>query len=347
MLVCVAKCEADLNGGQPDAGKVAAAVAAADRAGGTYWPVKSRQFLASQAPPEIGEPLLAEALQIAERTSLDDFAAAIRGDTASLTQFRGDSTTVLAAWQDVVDAAADPIASSGSTAASMRSPRASTPPSPTGSGSPSSSSSVSPMRRSVGRPRRRSVSSLTCVPSPVISTGPTRRSTHSPRRQPEQNFLGGLSIITRSALWRQRGKPGRAATTIVTATYHIGFRGITDIAMRVLEELAAVAVDLDQPQRGADLLATADQARRHEHKPRSPACAVEVDAVRARVAAWRGTPLDIGDAVAVADRLASATRSTVPTESVRRDSAQLVSQASTASGPTTQQATRRTRAPVG
>ena len=78
MLVCVAKCEADLNGGQPDAGKVAAAVAAADRAGGTYWPVKSRQFLASQAPPEIGEPLLAEALQIAERTSLDDFAAAIR-----------------------------------------------------------------------------------------------------------------------------------------------------------------------------------------------------------------------------------------------------------------------------
>ncbi len=309
VLVCVAKCEGDLNGGRLDAGKVAAAIAAADRAGGTYWPVKSRQFLASQAPPEIGEPLLADALQIAQRTGLDDFAAAIRGDLAGLTQFRSDSATVLATWQDVVGecggldrlqwehgclyalAEGEHATLTGGLgiAEQILVGLADTPLSRAG---PATFGIVAHLR----------------VLADDLDKADEALEALGRAGQPEQNFLGGLSIVTRSALWRRRSQPGQAATTIASATYHIGFRGSTDISMRVLEELAAVAADLDQPQHAADVLATADQARRHEHKPRSPACAIEVDVVRARVQTRRGTPLETADAMAVAHTLASATR---------------------------------------
>ena len=102
------------------------------------------------------------------------------------------------------------------------------------------------------------------------------------------DFLGGLSIITRSALWRGRGEPQRAAGVIGGAAHHIGFHGTSDIPMRVLEELAAVAIDLGRHQHGADLLATADHARQHEHKPPSPTCRVEIDHLRTQISALRG-----------------------------------------------------------
>ena len=73
--------------------------------------------------------------------------------------------------------------------------------------------------------------------------------------------------------------------------------------MRVLEELAAVAIDLGQHQHGADLLATADHARRQEHKPLSPACRLEIERLIAQVSARRGVPLETPQATLLAHSL--------------------------------------------
>ena len=69
------------------------------------------------------------------------------------------------------------------------------------------------------------------------------------------------------------------------------FHGLTDIEMRVLEELAAVAVALNRYQDGADLLATAEHARHRDGKPLSPACRPEVATLQARLGEQRGTRL--------------------------------------------------------
>jgi hypothetical protein len=79
--------------------------------------------------------------------------------------------------------------------------------------------------------------------------------------KPTRNFIGGLAIVTQSALRRQHGQPEIAAAVIEQACGHVGVRGLTDIPMRVVEELAAVAVALGRRQDGADLLATARHAR--------------------------------------------------------------------------------------
>ena len=102
MLISVAKCHADLAGGALDADEVAAAVAAGDRAGGTYWPVMTRESLSRKAPTAIGEALLADALVIAERMDLDHFAAMLREQLACVVQFRDESAVVLATWRRAV-----------------------------------------------------------------------------------------------------------------------------------------------------------------------------------------------------------------------------------------------------
>ena len=107
-------------------------------------------------------------------------------------------------------------------------------------------------------------------------------------------------MVTRSALWRQRVQPRRAAAVIEQAHHHLGFRGSTDIPMRVIEELAAVSISLGRHQDGADLLATARAARQSEHMPLSPACRVEIDALQTMVGALHATKLSLSDATALA-----------------------------------------------
>jgi hypothetical protein len=91
-----------------------------------------------------------------------------------------------------------------------------------------------------------------------------------------------------------------AASEIEQATHHIGFHGSTDIAMRVVEELAAVALSLKRHEDAANLLATAREARERYHMPVSPACRPEVDAVQATVGALHATELSLSDATALA-----------------------------------------------
>jgi hypothetical protein len=78
---------------------------------------------------------------------------------------------------------------------------------------------------------------------------------------------------------------------------HVWFRGPTDTAARVLEELAAVALALGEPDHCADLLATARQARQRDGKPLSPAGRVEVDLLQTKVGHRHGRALTTPDVV--------------------------------------------------
>ena len=111
--------------------------------------------------------------------------------------------------------------------------------------------------------------------------------------------------MTRSALRRVRSQPDKAAREIEAACRRVEYEGLTDIAMRVLEELAAVALALSRRQEAADLLATADDARRRYAKPLSPACRVEVDGLRSMVSDQVGTAIGPSQVIAVAHSLAS------------------------------------------
>jgi hypothetical protein len=83
VLAAAGRCHADDRGGQLEPDEIAAAIAAGDRAGGTYWPVMIRYFLSWMAPSTIADSLNTDALRLAERHGLDLFAALIRGNLAS------------------------------------------------------------------------------------------------------------------------------------------------------------------------------------------------------------------------------------------------------------------------
>ena len=103
VMTTVAVCHADAAGGALDQREVAEAVAAGDRAGGTYWPVVARYSLAIRSPPTMVEPLMSEALRIAQQYRLDFFANALLRSTLAVgIQFREESAVVLATWRDLV-----------------------------------------------------------------------------------------------------------------------------------------------------------------------------------------------------------------------------------------------------
>ena len=105
---------------------------------------------------------------------------------------------------------------------------------------------------------------------------------------PTLDFVGGLAIVTGSALCRQRGEPHAAASRLEQACAHLRLHGTTDIAMRVLEELGAVALALGRADHFANLLATAREARWREEKPPSPLCRARIDALQGRARQRRG-----------------------------------------------------------
>ena len=96
----VARCRADASGGTPDEREIAAAVAAGDRAGGTYWPVMVRRFLSYRAPPAMAESLCADALRITEQLGLDHFGARLQRDLATIALFCGDGSWALATYRE-------------------------------------------------------------------------------------------------------------------------------------------------------------------------------------------------------------------------------------------------------
>ena len=306
VLSAVAKCHADVAGGELDSDEVAAAVSAADRVGGTYWPIMIRTILSWKAPPAVGQSLLTDALMLAERMRLDHFATMLRCDLACIAQFRGDSSPALETWRQNAPMLDDLGLYQGESARFYALAEGEHGEVAVGLHlaedlvlrltrrphdlvlAAAMHSVIAHLRRLSGQPE----GSQAALDAASRAGRPTR------------NFVGGLAIITRSALWRQRGQPRRAAAVIEQAHHHLGFRGSTDISKRVLEELAAVSISLGRYQDGADLLATSRAARQSEHMPLSPACQVEIDELSTQVGALRGVAMSTTEATELAHSLA-------------------------------------------
>ncbi len=88
---------------------------------------------------------------------------------------------------------------------------------------------------------------------------------------PVGHFIDVLAATARSAVNRMSGHYPAAATTMALALDEVLWHGSTDSPMRLLEELAAVAVAMDRTTDAANLLATAVHERRSRSFPLSPA----------------------------------------------------------------------------
>ena len=312
VLTAMAKSHAIDADGDLDPDEVASAIAAADRAGGTYWPVLVREFLSYKAPPATAETLIADALGLAERHGWYHFAAVLSGDLATVAQFCGDGDAALASWRAVVPVL-DGLAiyevenacyyalaegEHGELAVGLH----------------LAEHFALELTRSPHDPRR--AAELYAVVAHLhrltgnLASAEEALEIACRAAPPARDFLGGLAVVTGSALGRKRGRPSTSAAFIEQACGYVGFRGLTDIPMRVVEELAAVALTIGKRQDGADLLATASEARHREHKPLSPACRPEVDALQKSVADMRGNALATPQVLTVARSLviASATQ---------------------------------------
>jgi predicted ATPase/class 3 adenylate cyclase len=309
VLVAVARFHAQEPDGQLDSRDVSAAVRAGDRMGGTYWPFMVRYALSYRAHPSLVALLNVEALQIAESHGFELFACLARANLAIAAQFRGDSAQALATSRqlvplldDLLTRIAEPLdvcslieGEHGDLGVGIR----------LGehlllrlTAGPHDPSVAAAMYATVAH-LRRLAGDLTGSEAAVEHAirGFSGRTT---------SFVGNLAVITRSALWRARGRPDQAAF-VMRHTCDLGwFHGSSDIEMRVLEELAAVAVALDRYQDGVDLLATAQHARHRDGKPLSPACRPEVAKLQAQLGEHRGTTLPQSNVRALAHSIAIA-----------------------------------------
>jgi predicted ATPase/class 3 adenylate cyclase len=293
VMATVAVCHADAAGGVLDERIVSDAVAASDRAGGTYWPILTRYALVARSPLEVVEPLTSAALRTAQRFRLDFFAnALIRGTLAVGTQFRAPSAVVLQEWRDLVPALddlglyQDNNASFYALAEGEHADLA--------IGLHLADHFLTRLRAHRFDPAFEAA--LRWVVAHLCRLrGDTDRAADSVEladriATPRFDFLGRLATITRSAVHRACGQPDAAAALIASQVPRQPHVGLTDIRMRLLEEFAAVADACGRAQDSADLLATAAAHRRHQQMPLSPACRIEVDRLQATVA--EGTPLD-------------------------------------------------------
>jgi hypothetical protein len=282
VLTAAARCHSDATGGH-DPHEVAAAVAAGDRAGGTYWPIMIRHLLSLRTPPSIVESLSNEALSLAQGLGLDYFASLLRGNLAMVAQFRGDSSTALAAWRELA-----PTFDDATILDSDSIPYYTLAESEHGDPTVGLHLAEHFALRVSQRPHDADLEfSLYTVLAHCrrlagdLDGCETALEIARRTAEPAFDFLGGLAFVTRSAVWRARGHPRTAATVIERAVGHVGFRGLTDVSMRVVEEIAAVAFALGRSDDAAKLLSTATDARERDQKPLSPACRHEVDALRA------------------------------------------------------------------
>ena len=302
VLPAVARCHAQACKGELDSDELAAAAAAGDRVGGTFWPIMIRHFVSSRASPAISEALITDALSLAEQRGLNYFAALIRGDLAMVAQFRGDSTLALDTWSQAVNEIDDQALSESHYACFYALAKGEH--GEVAVGLHLAEHFVLGLTRGPHDPERAaaiySVIAHLCRLAGDREGAEAALEAASRAGAPPRDFVGGLALVTRSALWRECGQPRMAASAIEQATDHIGFHGSTDIAMRVVEELAAVAVSLKRHEDAANLLATAREARERYHMPVSPACRPEVDALQTMVGALHATKLSVSDATALA-----------------------------------------------
>jgi predicted ATPase/class 3 adenylate cyclase len=284
VMTTVAVCRAEVAGGVLDQRIVADAVAASDRVGGTYWPILTRYAFTARSAPAVVEPLTSEALGLAQRFGLDFFAdALIRATLAIGTQFRAESAVVLASWRDVVarlddlglyqdqNAAFYAIAEGEHADLTV--------------GLHLADHLLTRLRAhrfdpSIEATLRWVVAHLSRL------RGDIDRATESLEladrlASPNFDFLGRMANITRSAVLRGWGRPEAAASLIAPQVPLHPHAGLTDIGMRLLEELAAVAGANGLLRESADLLATAAARRRDQGMPLSPACRGEVDRLTA------------------------------------------------------------------
>jgi hypothetical protein len=302
VLMMVARCHADAANGDLDAAEVAAAIAAGDRAGGTYWPIMVRHFLSFRASAPIAESLTTDALRIAERLGLEFFGALMRTTLAVLAQFRGDGAAALALWRRTVTVLDDRVIYAEDNAGFYA----------LAEGEHGELllglhlAEDFAVRLTSGPHEPAVVAALHVVIAHLrglagdVDGAEDALEIVDRTAELSFDFIGGLAVVTRSKLLRMRGHTGAAAATIRPMSDHVGFTGITDIPMRVLEELAAVALALGRRDDAADLLATARQARQDSHKPLSPACRPDLAVLESTVADLTGITLSNVDVRAVA-----------------------------------------------
>jgi predicted ATPase/class 3 adenylate cyclase len=301
------KCHADAYDGDIDANELAAALDAGDRAGGTYWPVMVRHVLSFKAPPPIAEALSSDALDIAEQLGMGLFAAMLRSNLACIAQFRGDSVTAFAMWHDVLSVLDDLADSEGDTACFYSLAEGEHRELAAGlhlaedfvirvTSAPHDPQLAAALYSVVAHLRRLAGD----LEGAEVALEYVRRAGTE-----DFDFLGGLALITRSALLRARGQAPSAATVMEHTAGYVAFQGLTDIPMRVIEELAAVALALGRAGDAADLLATARAARERDHRPLSPACAREVDALSVLLGERQGRVLDTGAVIGLTHSLAA------------------------------------------
>jgi predicted ATPase len=307
VLSVAARYHAEISGGYLDLGDVSAAVAEGDRAGGTYWPFMARHDLSHRAHPSLSESLNRDALRIAEQQHLDLFAAMSRALLAVVAQFRGDSALALSMAHQLLPMVDDLFAHSPGAlevypliegehgdlavgrhlAEHLLFRRIARPHDP--GAAAGLYAVVAHLRRLAGD----ADGAETAVEQARRGFGEARL-----------NFVVRLAHVTRSALWRARGKPQLAAQSMAYTCDAIWFQGLTDIEMRVLEELAAVATALGRCRDGADLLTTARDARQRHGKPASPACRRDTAPLEAQLSEYRGRPLRAGHVKELAHSLA-------------------------------------------
>jgi predicted ATPase len=278
--------DAERGHGAVDEAEVRIAVDAADRAGGGLWPYIIRRDIATRSPPRLADLLGRGALAKAEEHAFETFAAIARSILADVAAFEGRSRDALAMADEIMPLLDTLIDGSMNSlqlfpliegehgdlerairlAEHIRARLLSRPRDPGIVGGVCSVGGYLLAR--AGELDR--AEELTDQASRVFGTSTA-------------SFVAALHLVTRSMICRQRGQPGRAGRALASSQDAGWIRGLTDIEMRVLEELAAVALELGHPQAAADLLVSSDERRERDGKPVSPARRGEIDELRARV----------------------------------------------------------------
>jgi hypothetical protein len=290
----VARCHSQQASGDIDPAELAAAIAAADRAGGNYWPIMMRYDTCVRTRTDVVESTTTDALRLAESIGFQYFADnLLRTQLAIVAQFRDDSARVLAVWRALVPSL-DKYAVRRSDSLVFYSLAEGEHADPAVGlhlaehyalsyvEDPYDPITVARMHAVIAHLRRLQ-GDLTGAESALEAFG---------RCPPSNDSVGALGTITRSALLRQRGQAVGAAAAIEPAVRLAVWHGVTDIPMRVTEELAAVGLALGRHQDAANLLATATHDRHHRHRPLSPACQPEIENLRTALGNTVGTALD-------------------------------------------------------
>ena len=258
-------------------------------------------LLVYRAPPAVAESLCAEALRITERLGLDHFGARLQRDLATIALFRGNGPSALATYREfaaILDAdnscfyalaegEHEELAVGIHVAEHLSVELVRGPHDPYYVGE--LHAVVAHLRRFAGDPDGCEFA-LNLAHRTLAGEGDSR--TTADRARAPHSIAGSRPPWCGGT----RNRDCLSARRVRRAHRH---------GDACAQELAAVALSLSRPQQAADLLATADEARRRYTKPLSPACRVEVDSLRSMVDTHVGTAIDTTEVIAVAHSFAS------------------------------------------